>query len=73
MKVGKLKQFLQQSNNQVDRPASGSHNCGIPRVSLGTINVIFATMGEEPHPVRGVMLMSTQVKGFEGEASSKRC
>ena len=73
MKVGKLKQFLQQSNNQADRPGNGSHNGGVPRASLGTINVIFATVREVPHPAKGVMLMSTQVEGPEGEASSKRC
>ena len=72
MKAGKLKQFLQQSNNQTYQTRSGSHNGGIPRASLGTINVIFATIREEPHPAKGVMLMSTQMEGPEGEASSKR-
>ena len=38
-----------------------------------TINVIFATMREEPHPAKGVMLMLVQVGGLEGEALSKRC
>ena len=72
VKVGKLRQFLQQSNNQADRTGSGSHNDGIPRATLGTINVIFATMREEPYPAKGVMLMSTQVEGLESEALSKR-
>ena len=59
VKAGKLKQFLQQSNNQADQPSCESHNGGIPRASLGTISVIFATMKEKPHQARGVMLMST--------------
>ena len=57
MKAGKLKQFLQQSNNQTNRLGSGSYNGGVPRASLGTINVIIATMREKPHPVKGVMLI----------------
>ena len=73
MKAGKLKQCLQQSNNQADQLGSGSHNGGISQASLGTINVIFVTMREEPYPARGVMLMLMQVEGPEGKASSKRC
>ena len=72
VKAGKLKQFLQQSNKQVDRFGIGLHNDGAPQASLGTINVIFATPKEEPHPTSGIMLVSSQVEGPKGEASSKR-
>ena len=39
---------------------------------LGTINVIFATLREEPYLINGIMLVSSQVEGPEGKASSKR-
>ena len=73
MKAGKLKQFLQRSNNQTNRLGSGSHNGGVPRASLGTINVIFTTMREEAYLAKGVILILVKVGGPEREALSKRC
>ncbi|XP_023894650.1 uncharacterized protein LOC112006600 [Quercus suber] len=72
VKFGKLKQFLQQSNNQVDRSMIGLHNNVAPLASLGTINVIFAALREEPRLASRIMLVSSQVEGPEGEALSKR-
>ena len=39
---------------------------------MGTINVIFAILREEPYPASGIMLVLSQMEGPEGEAPSKR-
>ena len=39
---------------------------------MGTINVIFTTLREELHLTSGIMLVSSQVEGPKGKASSKR-
>ncbi|XP_075657911.1 uncharacterized protein LOC142627900 [Castanea sativa] len=60
-----------RKDNSADRLGSGLHSGGAPRASSGKINVIFVTLREEPHPARGVMLVSSQVEGPEGKASRK--
>ena len=72
IKVGKLKQFLQQPASQGNWLATGPQRNGAPQSSLGTINVILATLRRESHLVSRVMLVSPQMAGFEEEAPCKK-
>ncbi|XP_065634367.1 uncharacterized protein LOC136069591 [Quercus suber] len=69
IKVGKLKQFLQQPTSQGNRLTTRPKRNGAPQSSLGTINVILATLRRESQGnVTRVMLVSPQMARSEEEA-----
>ena len=51
---------------------TGPQKNGAPQSSLGTINVILATLRRESHLVSRVMLVSPQMAGSEEEAPCKK-
>lgn len=72
IKASKLKQFLQQPASQGGQPEVGTQRSGASQSSLGTINVIFASTRKDSISVSRVMMVSSQIKGNEGEAPLKK-